>query len=295
MAAALAQYASSRADERQGPSPWVAALLTVVTPGLGHIYIGRARRGIFFFCLIVIADSLLMFALTGVLARFWTFAISLALLLGVWLFIIIDASTRAARMTEHPRRPYNKPAVYLGAFALAWLITAGPGMYAIHAKASGQLGYFRATAASMAPTLESGEYFLADATFYRARPPSRGEVAVYIHPKQPDIHYIKRIIAVEGDRVAIRAGHAIVNGIAVEEPYVHAGAPEAPFANMPEIRVPAGHVYVLGDNRANSVDSRDVVAHGPVPISKLIGRVTDIAFSPDLSRMGRWIGTPGHL
>src|SRR5215472_17638522 len=114
MTAALAQYASSRADERQGPSPWVAALLTVLTPGLGHIYIGRARRGIFFFCLIIVADSVLMFALTGVLARFWTFAISLTLLLGVWLFIIIDASTRAARMTELPRRAYNRPAVYVG-------------------------------------------------------------------------------------------------------------------------------------------------------------------------------------
>jgi signal peptidase I len=295
MAAALAQYASSRADERQGPSPWVAAFLTVITPGLGHIYIGRALRGILFFCLIVAADSVLMFALTGVLARFWTFAISLALLLGAWLFIIIDASTRAARMSEHPRRPYNKPAVYLGAFALAWLITAGPFVYAMQAKASGQLGYFRATVGAMLPTVENGEYLLADATFYRARPPSRGEVAVYIHPKRSDAHYIRRIIAVEGDRVAIRAGHAIVNGIAVEEPYVHAGLHNAPFANMPEIRVPAGYVYVLGDNRADSEDSRDVVAHGPVPVSKLIGRVTDIALSHDLSRLGRWIGTPGHL
>jgi len=273
----------------------MAALLTVLTPGLGHVYIGQARRGAFFFCLIVAADTLLMFALTGVLARFWVFAISLTLLLGVWLYIIIDASGRAARMTEYPRRPYNKPVVYLAAFVLAWLITAGPFMYAVQAKASGQLGYFHATASSMAPTLQSGEYFLADSTFYRARHPSRGEVAVYIHPKQPDVHYIKRIVAVDGDRVAIRAGHAIVNGIAVEEPYVHTGPADAPFANMPEIRVPAGHVYVLGDNRASSVDSRDVVAHGPVPIEKLIGRVTDIAFSNNLSRMGRWIGTPGHL
>jgi signal peptidase I len=293
--AAVAHYTSTRTEERQGPSPWVAALLTVLTPGLGHIYIGQARRGVTLFFLVIIADTLLVFALMGVLARFWMFAISLGLLLGLWLYIIIDASTRAYRMSEHPRRSYNTWQVYAGAFLLAWVITAIPFSYATLAKSSGQLGYFRATAASMAPTLQTGEYFLADATFYRGRQPSRGEVAVYVHPKQPDLHYIKRIIAVEGDRIAIKGGRAVVNGVAIEEPYVNVGAPDAAFANMVEIRVPPAHVFVLGDNRANSVDSRDSVAHGPVPVTKLIGRVTDIAFSHALNRMGRWIGTPGHL
>jgi len=295
MMAAVAQYAATQAEDRRGPSPWLAALLTVLTPGLGHIYIGLAKRGLTFFALVMIADTLLMYALMGVLARFWMFAISLGLLFGLWLYIIIDATTRAYRMRELPRQSYNRWSVYVGAFVVAWLITAIPAVYASNAKSSGQLGYFRATAASMAPTLQTGEYFLADATFYRGRQPSRGEVAVYVHPKQPDIHYIKRIVAVEGDRIAIKGGRAIVNGMAVEEPYVNAGPPDATFANMAEIRVPPGHVFVLGDNRANSVDSRDSVAHGPVPMAKLIGRVTDIAFSHDLSRMGRWIGTPSHL
>jgi hypothetical protein len=83
--AAVAHYTSTRTEERQGPSPWVAALLTVLTPGLGHIYIGQARRGVTLFFLVIIADTLLVFALMGVLARFWMFAISLGLLLGLWL------------------------------------------------------------------------------------------------------------------------------------------------------------------------------------------------------------------
>jgi signal peptidase I len=303
MASSLADYAPTQADARRGPSPLVAALLTVLTPGLGHLYIGQARRGVTLFVLVMIADTLLMFAMMGVLARFWMFAVSLLLLLGLWLFIMIDATTRAYRMRDIPHEGYRKWPVYAGAFVLACLVFAAPCLYAVHAKASGHLLWMNAVTASMEPTLREGEYFLADATYYRTRAPSRGDVAVYVHPKQEQLHYIKRIVAVEGDRVAIKGGRTIVNGMAVEEPYVEAG-PAQPMladvreslgpraADMPETRVPPGHVFVLGDNRRISVDSRDTLAHGPVPVKNLIGRVTDIAFSRHLPRLGRWIGTP---
>jgi signal peptidase I len=295
MAASLAGYASTPACEERSPSAWVAALLTVLAPGLGHVYLGQARRGIALFILIMIADTLLLFAMMGVLARFWMFAISLALLLGLWLFIMTDAISRARHMRTRPVYSYNKWPIYLGAFVLACIIFAAPCIYGLHAKTSGQLGYFRASAASMAPTLRQGEYFLADSTFYREREPSRGEVAVYMHPKQKNTHVIKRIVAIEGDRIAIRNGGAIVNGMAVEEPYLEINGARGAFANMAETRVPQGHVFVLGDNRGDSEDSRNHFAHGPVPIGNLIGRVTDIAFSRDLTRMGRWIGTPSKL
>jgi signal peptidase I len=297
--ASLADYAPTQAneqvDERRGPSPWITALLTILTPGLGHIYIGQARRGITLFALVLVADTLLMFAMMGVLARFWMFAVSLALLLGLWLFIMVDAVVRAQRMRDYPHQGYNRWTTYAGAFVVACLVFAGPCIYAVHAKASGRLLWMNALTPSMEPTLRAGEYFLADATYYRNRHPMRGEVAVYLHPKQPDLHYIKRIIAVEGDRVAVKGGRAVVNGMAVEEPYLDVGAADGRFANMPEIRVPVGHVYVLGDNRANSVDSRDTLAHGTVPVANLIGRVTDIAISRHLARLGRWIGTPSNL
>jgi|SRR5216684_294585 len=295
MAASLAGYAaaSSPADER--PSLWLAGLLTALTPGLGHIYVGQARRGVTLFILVMIADTLVVFAMMSVLARFWMFAVSLALLVGLWFFIIADAVAQARRMQSDPRHRLNRWPVCAGALVLAWLVFAVPCVYALHAKASGQLLWLNALTPSMEPTLESGEYLLADSTYYRTRKPSRGEVVVYVHPKEPGLHRIKRIIAIEGDRIAIKGGRAIVNGMAVEEPYVDPGLPGAPFADMREMRVPHGHVFVLGDNRAASVDSRDEVAHGPVPVGSLIGRVTDIAISRHLARMGRWIGTPSNL
>src|SRR5262245_65423580 len=98
MASSLADYASSsQSTERRGPSPWLAALLSMLTPGLGHLYIGQAARGIFFFALIMVADTLLISAMMGVLARLWMFADSNALLLGVCLYILIVAMMRSVR------------------------------------------------------------------------------------------------------------------------------------------------------------------------------------------------------
>jgi signal peptidase I len=298
--ASLADYAPSQAQQPRGPSVWVAALLTLLTPGLGHVYIGQARRGVTLFALVLAADVLLMFALMCVLARFWMFAISLTLLIGLWLFIVVDATVRAARTDDAPRHSYNKWPVYVGAFVIACLVTAIPFVYGAKASSLGYLGVFRAASDSMEPTLRHGEYFLADATYYHSHQPSRGDVAVYEHPKEPagpdgKRIVVKRIAAIEGDRVAIKGGRAVVNGMPVAEPYVDAGAPGAPLATMSETRVPPGHVFVLGDNRANSADSRDTATHGPVPVSNLIGRVTDIAFSREVTRMGRWIGTPRKL
>jgi signal peptidase I len=307
MASSLADYAPTQADARRGPSPLVAALLTVLTPGLGHLYIGQARRGITLFVLVMIADTLLMFAMMGVLARFWMFATCLLLLLALWLFILIDATTRAYRMRDIPRQGYNRWPMYVGAFVLACLVFAVPFLYAVHAKASGNLLWMNAATASMEPTLREGEYFLADATYYRNRAPSRGDVVVYVHPNQPNVLLVKRIVAVEGERIAVNGGRTIINNrLVVEEPYVE-GSPAQPMLadaretrgpagkDMPETSVPAGHVFVLGDNRNVTVNTHDPNAHNPIiPTKNLIGRVTDIAFSRHLPRLGRWIGTPSN-
>lgn len=292
--AIFADCAPADARARGGPSPWLAALLTVLTPGLGHLYIGQARRGIILFVLVMIADTLLMFAMMGVLARFWMCAASLILLIGLWLYIVFDAVTRARRTPPSPLQRQNRWTLYVAACVLAYIVFAGPFFYALQAKASGRL-WVRLASSIMEPTLEAGEVLLADATYYNGRQPMRGEVAVYRHPKVSDLHCIRRIVGVEGDRVATKAGRAIVNGMAVEEPYVEPAANFRPLTDITETQVPGGHVFVLGDNRADSADSCGGVAHGLIPLANLIGRVTDVAISRHLTRMGRWIGTPSNL
>jgi signal peptidase I len=146
--------------------------------------------------------------------------------------------------------------------------------------------------ASMEPTLRQGEYILADTTYYQSYSPHRGDLVIYAYPKDPSVRYLKRIVAIAGDRVAVQNGQAIVNGTPVDEPYATFGDPGAFYNTTREVVVPEGHVFVLGDNRPNSTDSR-VAAHGTVPVGNLIGRASYVAFSRDVRRIGTWVGTPG--
>ena len=77
---------------------------------------------------------------------------------------------------------------------------------------------------------------------------------------------IKRVIAVGGDRVGIRGNRVIVNGTPIQEPYLNPGFT---MADQPDVTVPEGHVWVMGDNRNNSFDSR---RFGPVPLDDVVGR-----------------------
>src|SRR4029453_5910447 len=108
---------------------------------------------------------------------------------------MVGAIGRAYRMRDYPHEGYNRWTTYAGTFVVACIIFAAPCVYAVHANASGQLLVLNAVTPSREPTCGGGACFLADATYSRSRAPSRGDVAVYLHPKQTHLYYIKRIVA----------------------------------------------------------------------------------------------------
>ena len=157
----------------------------------------------------------------------------------------------------------------------------------------GSYDLLRVRSGSMQPTLRAGETILADMSHYRRHQPRRGELAIYLTPGSAKELSIKRILALAGERVLVRRGRAVVNGRAVDEPYAEFGDPGWSYNNTGTFIVPAGSVFVLGDNRANSKDSR-VRSHGFVAVGDLAGRAMRIVWAVDLSRLGRWIGTPSR-
>ncbi len=105
---------------------------------------------------------------------------------------------------------------------------------------------------SMAPRIASGEFVLINTISYRLHAPQRGDIIAFRHESPAPEVFIKRIIGLAGDKVAIDRGRVIVNGSALSEPYVRF----ADSRSFPEVAVPAGSLYVLGDNRVDSNDSR---------------------------------------
>ncbi len=105
---------------------------------------------------------------------------------------------------------------------------------------------------SMEPRIDSDEYVLINALAYRWGAPSHGEIVAFRHERSAPTVYLKRVIGVPGDRVAIERGIVSVNGTVLDEPYVRF----RDTRSFPGVVVPAGAYYVLGDNRANSDDSR---------------------------------------
>ena len=124
---------------------------------------------------------------------------------------------------------------------------------------------------SMAPTLQLHDYYVIRLDAYQAgRKPERGDIVVFERPG--DGVFVKRVIGVGGDILGIARGSVWLNGSWLKEPYLK----ERPITELPlAAEIPEGYVFVLGDNRNISEDSRDF---GPVPMADVVGQVTKIVW-----------------
>jgi signal peptidase I len=119
---------------------------------------------------------------------------------------------------------------------------------------------------SMLPTLEIDDRVLVNKYIYRFSEPERGDVVVFEGIGGDDQTLIKRVVGVEGDQVEVRKGVLFVNGERWVEPYLNEELPDESFYGP--MQVPPNHVFVMGDNRAESADSR---FFGPVPLENIEG------------------------
>jgi signal peptidase I len=128
---------------------------------------------------------------------------------------------------------------------------------------------------SMTPTLEVGDRVFVNKFVYRFAEPERGDIVVFKNIEGGQEELIKRVVGVPGDEVTIRNGVLFVNEERWEEPYVNSQSLDnSSFGSM---TVPEGKVFVMGDNRANSRDSR---FFGPIPIEDVEGEAFVVFWPP---------------
>jgi signal peptidase I len=154
---------------------------------------------------------------------------------------------------------------------------------------------FQVKGSSMERTFEDGDYVLVDRLTPLWSPYARGQVVVF-HPPETVIDrsepFIKRVIGLGGDTVEVKDGQVFVNGVALDEPYLYrdeSGAIEPTDAGGESSWVvPPGDLFVMGDHRQASEDSR---VFGPIPVSSVVGREM-LRYWP-LSKLGI-LATPSY-
>ncbi len=277
-----------------------AMLMSLFAAGLGQIYLGRFRSGI----RLVAADLALDLAGTVVMHRAPS-AHGLVLMAFVLLCILslrITAIVLVARGGA-PADSLRKPAIWQTAW-LVFLVVLGVTRAASVALPQG-LRSFAIPSGAMIPTLRIGDLVFAATA---AVPPARGEVVYFHTVADGETFFVKRVIALPGDRVQLQAGQVILNG----QPVARAAAPplsdpikgvvfteslpggrsyavlksdaQGPLDDTPEVTVPQGSLFVLGDNRDNSQDSR-LAAFGFVPIAQVVAHDGVIYWAQDRARL----------
>lgn len=126
---------------------------------------------------------------------------------------------------------------------------------------------------SMMPTLYANDYVVVNRLAYKLGQPHRGDIIVFKYPPDPtQIPYIKRVIGLPGDQVHIAGGKVYINGVVLNEPYL-----KVTTNGSGDWSVPEGNLFVMGDNRNGSSDSR---AWGWVPLGNVIGKAEVVYWPP---------------
>jgi signal peptidase I len=121
---------------------------------------------------------------------------------------------------------------------------------------------------SMYPLIQVGQEVMVDRAAYAQHEPERGDIVLFSLPAEPVELQIRRIIGLPGETVEIQNSQVLIDGVFLEEPYV--SSPISSYSNGVRRVLGPDEYFVMGDNRANSRDSR---SYGPIPRSAILGEV----------------------
>ena len=244
----------------------LAGLSNLVGFGLGYVYVGRIRLAFVF-----------ILALVGVVAvagwsrlvlyphGFYAVAV-VASVMG--LLVIVHTALIAHRERKIAARRYNRWWFYLLWIVASWLLSRGilearPVFFGFEP--------FSVPSSSMAPTIQQGDYVMADTWRYDGSDPQFGDLVVFRAPGNVDVKYLDRVVGLPGDQIELRDDVLYRNGLIVNEPYIQiSSGGMGRDRDYGPVTIPDDSYFVLGDNRHRSRDSRYL---GPIDSELLHGRI----------------------
>jgi signal peptidase I len=271
---------------------WTAAALSVLAPGAGHVYLGAPGRGAWVWLASRVLGVLALAALVVSPGR-WGLAAYVAALVGILALVVTDVVRVGRRQPmDPPHRWFTRP-VAIVATCVVVILASIAWTLGIDSRVADRV---KVRTDTMAPTLLAGDRLFVAPGLHG--PVHRGDLVVY---KLWETRFVKRVLGLPGDTLAMQAGHLSIDGQPVTEPYAtHAGEGEipdrrfdwqraflarsdsAPYepsrATWGPLVIPRAAYFVLGDDRGGSIDSR---YDGFVPDTSILGRPLSIYFSRD--------------
>jgi signal peptidase I len=274
-----------------------AFLLSLLVPGLGHLYNGQLKKALFFpLGLIIYVISINIF---GLVIYFWLYVLAATILILLQLFIAVNASLTAYKNKEYELKPYNKWYVYFFS-AIIWLLVSF-----VVKGISNETRYRILTIGSDAgyPNISTGYRVLGDFNVYNSQEPTYGDLVIFSMPD--GVNYVFRIIGIPNDTLSVenqlvkyknkKLSSKLVSTLFYEECEMDVFIETLPNGvkykfirsknaflqdndTFKEIVVPDNSYFLLGDNRDISIDSRFI---GFIKREQIRGKLLSIYFSKD--------------
>jgi signal peptidase I len=289
----------------------LSLLFSLVMPGLGHIYNGLLLKGIFLYFMLLLITFCSLFILLG---SFLGLIITITITISFYIYIIIDCLILSLKNNNYKFKIINKWYIYIILIILHFSFNIFFGNYIIE-----NLGRYRAyviSGRSNEPTLILNEKVFIDKWYYKFANIKHGDIIIFKNPENdPNVTLIiKRCVGLPGDKVEIRDYKLYLNGNLIDLYNIKIDSKEdrlnfykneikkinknsdddiiinniieddKKYGNYGPLIVPENTFFCLGDNRTNSMDSRD---WGPISNKALIGKLKYIYWSNDFSRIGK--------
>lgn len=259
---------------------WAATLLAVLTPGLGLVYCGKLRQGLY-----VLGASIALWLVNAFMSNPTIKILLILMYFALYAVQVIWSLVAAVRSDEnYTLRRYNRLVVY----ALIFMLFA--------AYMEFDNTYFTEISAipsqDMSPRLVKNDMVIVNKLAPRLSKPQRGDVVAYLSDPTSLLPFVARVVGKPGDEVQLKQGHYQINGKETDNaPILQLAGKKATvpaMVNGPLVKLSDREYFLAGDNPKAAYDSRFT---GPVPTDRIIGRIDAVIYSVKLKKP-KFFGTP---